>query len=243
MKNTLLVFIAFIFIGCQSINNFVQEATKQPDPNMFNPVGDVANLQVDSMSVGSTFKKYVLIPHESVDPSGLQYQEFEKKMRFSLEKAGLIYDEKAPEIGIIFYYGIGAPKTTTKTFAVPIFGQTGYSSSHTYGYNYGSNYTQTTQYTPQVGVVGYSQGETTTTSYDRFLKLMAYDISKTKSEKKPVELWEINIVSTGPSNDMRRVFPYMSVASQFYVNRDNKQRQYIEIYDNNEKFVELQNLK
>jgi hypothetical protein len=96
-------------------------------------------------------------------------------------------------------YGISDP--TTKTGSSPIFGQTGVSSSTTYGSvnSYGS-FNATTYNTPSYGVVGsrsYSH-----THYTRFLIVRGFSV-------KGEELFETRSVSTGSSNDIDQVLPVL----------------------------------
>lgn len=124
-----------------------------------------------------------------------------KFVRKLLKRCG--YIETAPskaklEIDIIF--GITEPKK--ETGSTPIFGQTGVSSSTTYGSfsSYGT-YNSTTYNTPTYGVVG-SQSYSYN-NYTRFLVVTGY----TRENK---EVFESEAISSGTSGDLDRVLPILT---------------------------------
>lgn len=205
--------------------------------------GDTAELSIDAISLENNFKKYKVIPHESVDSKNIQYQKFLSQIKFSLNESGFQEDEINPEIAIIFYYGIGKPIITTRTFAIPIFGTTGYSAASTHGtistWGNSASYSQTTTLTPQTGIVGAVPHQTTEITYERYLSLLAYDLVKTRKDKAPAQIWETSILSVGESNDLRKVFPFMSVVLKDYANKDNGQRETIQITDYDSRFCKM----
>lgn len=93
---------------------------------------------------------------------------------------------------------------------MPIIGQTGVSSSHTYGTlntygNYGI-YSGTTNYTPTYGIVG-----TTTVSkmqYTRELRLYIVRAQSLGTKKLDI-LYEGSVKSVGSSSQLSRVMPAM----------------------------------
>jgi hypothetical protein len=102
------------------------------------------------------------------------------------------------EIDIIF--GITEPKK--ETGSTPIFGQTGVSSSTTYGSfsSYGT-YNSTTYNTPTYGVVG-SQSY----SYDKYTRFLVV----TGYSRANKELFESEAISSGTSGDLDRVLPMLT---------------------------------
>ena len=119
--------------------------------------------------------KYTILPSEEQVES-LEYKSYEKVVRQQLNAKGL---KEVPfgeaEVIVFFSYGIDGGKEAVSTY--PIYGQTGVSSSSTYGtiQNYGSygTYSGTTTYTPTYGVVG--SGAIPYTKYTRYLTLDMVD--------------------------------------------------------------------
>ena len=107
---------------------------------------------------------------------------------------------KNAQYNIKVSYAISEPKT--KKGSVPIIGQTGVSSSTTYGnYNsYTGSYNTTTYNNPSYGVVGTSNFSYE--EYTRILSVKAYD-------NKGSEIFDTSAFSAGSSGDMDDVFPIM----------------------------------
>lgn len=77
------------------------------------------------------------------------------------------------------------------------------------------------------GVTGYTNQSYDVESYRRELSLYAFDA---KSEN-PVILWETNVVSSGYSNDLQRVFPYMAQLAFGYMGESSKGKISVSIED------------
>ena len=99
---------------------------------------------------------YVLVP--SKDQEGdLEYKSYEQAVRQRLNTNGF---REAPigqaELAVFISYGIDNGREVVSSF--PVYGQTGVSSSTTYGnvqsYGNSATYSGTTTYTPAYGVVG-----------------------------------------------------------------------------------------
>lgn len=77
------------------------------------------------------------------------------------------------------------------------------------GSGYGSSTTNTTKtYTYNYGITGYNQSTVNVSQYNRTLNLYAYDNKEREGE--PIMLWKVNAESSGYSNDLSGVFPYMA---------------------------------
>lgn len=157
----------------------------------------------------STPTKYVFVPLEGPGNS-LEYKTYQKLVREQLFKHQFkeVSPDEAPEVVIAFNYGIDSGKE--KLGSVPIFGQTGVSSSSTYGTlntygNYGT-YSGTTTYTPTYGVVGSST--VSRTEFSRGLWLYIVD-AKTVGTKNLNVLYEGSVKSSGSSSQLSRVMPAM----------------------------------
>jgi hypothetical protein len=80
-----------------------------------------------------------------------------------------------------------------------------------------ASYSGNTTYTPTYGVTGYQTQANSYTTYTRFLEVTAYDLSAYRHEKRQRQVWKTSAVSTGASNDLRLVLPYMIAAIKPYV--------------------------
>jgi len=112
---------------------------------------------VDSLaSAGADqHRTYVLLPgNEGVTWEDLQFQEYSRYVQRALEARGFQPAQEAEDadVAIVLSYGIGDPQTRQYTYSLPVWGQTGVSSSHTYGtataYGNTASYSGTTTYTP-----------------------------------------------------------------------------------------------
>lgn len=123
---------------------------------------------------------------ENVTIDDLKFKEFSSYLKRALESRGYTLDDpENAEIIILLGYGISDPQKNTA--AMPIWGQTGISSSTTYGtinsYGYGSaSYTGTTYHTPTYGITGYAPISYTT--YTRYAVITAYDWKEYLQSKK-----------------------------------------------------------
>lgn len=133
----------------------------------------------------------------------LEYETYKEKIKQYLLKNNYLENNDSSYL-ISFQYGIDNGKE--KTGSVPVFGQTGVSSSNTYGTvtsyggGYGS-YSGTTIYRPTYGITGsssYSYYE-----YRRFLNLYIYDKSNQKT------IYEGKVVSSGSANNLLSVIDEM----------------------------------
>jgi hypothetical protein len=157
---------------------------------------------------------------EKVSIDDLKFKEYSTYLKRSLESRGYKITDSLDnaEVIILLRYGISEPQTNIAS--IPVFGQTGISSSMTYGtiHSHGSGYSSfsgTTYHTPTYGITGYKPISYMT--YTRYAKITAYDRQQYKQDKKEVMLWETDIVSTGSSGDLRHVFPIMIAAATPYI--------------------------
>jgi len=177
----------------------------------------------------SSAQTYELWPmNENVAPSDLQFLEYSKYIERALNSKGMtrVSGHETPDIIVLVGYGIGAPEKNTRSYSIPVFGQTGISSSTTTGTAttnvYGTstyvtgntNYRQTTTYTPTFGITGYQTGVQNYTTYTRYITLNAAFVDIEKDAKDWQPAFETNIVSTGSSGDLRQVFPVMIAAAK-----------------------------
>jgi hypothetical protein len=184
------------------------------------------NSSVDSFAkADATVKKrYILISGgKEGEVNNLQFQEFATYINKVLTEKGFmkVGAFQDADVAIFFTYAIGNPQTYQYTYSLPIYGQTGVSSANTNGtltsYGQTATYSSTTTYTPTYGVTGSTTHSYTDTVYTRFLFLDAYDVATYIKENKMNQVWKTNVVSTGSSNDLRLVMPYMVTAMKPYL--------------------------
>jgi len=153
-----------------------------------------------------TGTRYTTIPFKEQEGS-LEHRTYEQAVKRELDAKGF---REAPlekaEIVIFLSYGIDTGKEMVESY--PIIGQTGVSSSQTFGTVQSSGgfgtYSGSTTYTPTYGVVG--TGVTSYTVYTRFLKLDILD-KKSLTEKQVKKIYEAKVTSRGSSGQLPEVLP------------------------------------
>lgn len=183
---------------------------------------------IDSICKGDDGgKSYVLLPGKrGVADDDLQFQEFAMYTHRALQSQGLVQAQSFSnaEVAIFLNYDISDPQEYQYSYAIPIFGQTGVSSAHTYGnlFSFGNSaiYCGSTTYTPTYGIVGSVQGSGTYVLFTRYISLTAYDLRAVCEANRQVQLWKTEIFSTGVSGDLRMVFPVMMAGAATYIGRN-----------------------
>lgn len=169
-------------------------------------------------------QRYLLLPGEKgADASDLQFLEFATYVEKVLSEKGhtKVQSLDQADIAIFLSFGIGDPQTRQYSYATPTYGQTEVSAATTLGTvsSFGGmgTYSGATTYTPTYGVTGYVPQIGSYTTYTRFLLMAGYDIAAQAKEAKGLQLWKTEVLSTGSSNDLRLVFPYMVAAMRPYL--------------------------
>ena len=184
--------------------------------------GDTFNVVIDSISAPeiSTKQKYHLLPGlKDVNPNDLQFREYATYVDKALKNRGYVKTTSSDdaELFIFLSYGIGDPQKSVYSYALPTWGQTGYSSSTTYGtvssYGNSARFSGTTSYTPSYGITGYVPITRSYTTYSRYIIIDAVDALGYRKTGNIVQAWQTNIASTGSSGDLRRAFPVMITAA------------------------------
>jgi hypothetical protein len=123
--------------------------------------------------------------------------------------------------------GISDPKT--KTGSTPIFGQTGVSSSTTYGnVSSSGSFNATTYNTPSFGIVG--SNSYSYSSYTRFLIVRGFD-------NKEEEVFDSRSVSSGTSGDIDRVLPVLAYNMIPYVGKNTSKSTTVNLRENEEMYL------
>ena len=206
-------------------------------------------VNVDALSVpeAATAQKYVLLPGaEDISPEGLRFKEFCVYLDRALASKGFVPAEglDTADVAIFVSYAIGDPKEHVYSYSIPHFGQTGVSSSTTYGTvqsygNYGT-FSGTTTYRPSYGITGYSSHVGTHVTYTRSLSVVACDLAAYRRENKVTELWRVQAVSTGSSGDLRLVFPILVAAVRPHLAEStNKKSITVTFRENDEEVIRI----
>jgi hypothetical protein len=205
-------------------------------------------VQVDSITAPDhdPGSKYVLLPgREEVAANDLQYREFAAYVERALQARGFKQADSADEadVAILLNYGIGEPQTTTYTYSLPIYGQTGggkatYSGS-TYGPGGYSHTTGTIQQQPTYGVVGSQTHTGSVTTYFRYLILDAVDLRAYRESQAIVPVWKTTVTSTGSSGDLRRVLPVLVGAAVEHVATNTGQQVNIELGESDPRVLQV----
>ena len=201
------------------------------------------HVTVDSLAspTAQEQRTYLLLPgNKGVTWDDLQFQEYALYVMRALHAQGFVSAERAEDadVAIVLSYGIGDPQTQQYTYSLPVWGQTGVSSAHTYGtataYGNMATYSGTTTYTPTYGVTGYSTHTGSVTTYFRYALLTGYDFKEFRDSSKQVQLWRTTITSSGTSGDLRRVFPVLISASLPYLATNTGKQIPVELYESDD---------
>lgn len=107
-----------------------------------------------------------------------------------------------------FYYNISDGRTQVNS--VPIFGQTGGGTTHTFGNIYGrggfTNFSATTNQQPTFGIVGTN---TYTSTY--YTALLSFDVFEANSVRagNPIKIYDAKLTTSLTSPNLTEVMPYM----------------------------------
>ncbi len=198
---------------------------------------------VDSLTspAAQDHRTYVLLPgNDGVTWDDLQFQEYAQYVKRALHAQGFQLAEKAEDadVAIVLSYGIGDPQTQQYTYSLPVWGQTGVSSAHTYGtataYGNMATYSGTTTYTPTYGITGYTTQVGSITTYFRYALMTAYDFEEFRESNKQVELWRTTITSSGTGGDLRRVFPVLVSAAAPYLATNTEKQVQVQLYESDD---------
>lgn len=206
------------------------------------------NVEVSALSgVQESNAKYKLLPgNKDVDENDLQFKEYAQYVHRALNNRGFVMEENLnkAEIVVFLTYGVGEPVTSVESYAVPTFGQTGYSSAYTTGrVNMYGGYSQNTTLVPQYGITGSRTEFATNTNYNRYLAMSAFSVPEFKKNKKRVELWQVSVTSKGPGDDLRRVFPVLAAASRSYINTNTDSKLKFTLEENDPEVLSIKGIK
>jgi hypothetical protein len=208
MRNLLFIFFVVGLMGCATSGK------------------PAYSVDVDSLASAkaASQKTYLLIPgNEGITWDDLQFQEYAIYLMRVLDAQGYKSAQSMDEadVAIILSYGIGDPQAHQYSYSLPTWGETGVSSSKTYGtartYGNRTSVNSTTVYTPSYGITGYNTHVGTSIQYFRYAFITGYDLEEFNRSGKQIQLWQTTITSAGSSGDLRRVFPALIGASAPYL--------------------------
>jgi len=230
MKKIIYILIAIFLIGCAASNMTTSKQSR-------------ISVQVDSYGNDSGLEKrncFLYAADTLINTNDLQYEEFYGYLKkiFTYKGYNVVESIESANIIIFFNYGISDPKTYEYTKSIPVWGQTGVTSTTTTGNAYVDPYTNNVTYRqkttnrPTYGVKGYRTVSGNYTAYLRYINFIAFDFeyySKTKKEKR---IWQTSVTSEGNSDDLRYIFPYMLVGAYKYIGNSSGEQKEIILYEN-----------
>ena len=230
MRKTLLItFIPLLLVtSCESTTNFIVKVSAISSPSSLNK------------------KTYILLAgNTNINSNSLEFQEYAQYLKRGLYRIGLVQvkNQTNADIAIFLFYGISDPETKEYTYSRPVWGKTGTKSKTTTGnvnlFGNSATYSETTETTPEYGIVGYKKEVNTYTTYFRYMVLDAYDLKEYYNSGKEIQLWKTTVTSEGSSGDLRRVFPVLVAASYQHFSKDTKQEIKIELSEETDERLKI----
>lgn len=205
-------------------------------------------VMVDAISaseIGPTAgQRYVLVPaDEDVSADNLKFKEFARYAHRALGSRGYTPVEHIEDAHVVITlaYGISDPQVHQETVAVPTWGQTGVSSSSTYGTisPYGS-FSATTTHTTTYGVTGYRQATRTRVDFIRYVVLTAFERGIDSGGSPDFKsIWQTSASSIGTTSDLRRAVPALVAAARPYLGADTGKRVRMTIHERDAAVLEV----
>lgn len=182
----------------------------------------VYSIRVDSIAEAgppAASVKYVLASGMSdVKETDLYYREFAAQFRRALNTKGFVEaaDRNDAAIEINLTYGTSSGHNEFYTYTRPIYHYTGgekisYKEIKTDSQGQKTETTGTVYVPLRTQVIGYSTELNSQTLYTHYVVLEAFALAQGEATTK--QLWKTTIRLTDPSNDLRRLLPYMATAT------------------------------
>lgn len=181
---------------------------------------DVSGYSISPTATGTT---YYLATEKGLQSDQFQLREFSNHVERALSSKGLVRVASPDQAQTVVFlgFGIGDPKQRVASYSLPTFGQTGVSSSSTFGtVSSMGTVSATTSYTPTYGITGSSSHSYSYDTYDRWLRLTAVDGTQLRTSGTLHDLWKTEVKSTGTSGDLRVILPLMAFAASKYIGTD-----------------------
>lgn len=236
MERIIAFFLVFFLSGLMSC-----VAPPQTQPML-------VQVQVDAYAAknqtfeGMSYRLYSGFP-DSVEESRSQvetfiHEELTTYVENALAEAGFqeAAQESEADLAIFFTYGVSEPKTFEWQAVIPIYRQSGVSSKTTTGESrtYQNHYRSTTQfssqtyYTPRYEVTGSRSISKSETYYIRHLNVSGYYMADVQTDSAPPLQWTTTATSTGSSEELRKIFPYIAYSTIVYLGKSSKESRRME---------------
>lgn len=191
-------------------------------------------VSISAISSGANVgKRYIIVPanQQIWNNDQLTYIQLAKQAVLSLSMKGytLVPNKELADQMIMLDYRRSGAVTNSRIVSVPEWGQTGVSSSTTYGNvntnlnsygNYGtanSTYNATTVYNPTYGITGYHSEQVTDTAYSIGVSLTSVSLRDLEINK-VTNLWKVQAISTSHKQDGLADFQGLIRLSSEYAN-------------------------
>lgn len=182
-------------------------------------------VSMDALSSGKAVgKKYIVFPGKPELKQGdqLYYAQVEKYLDRVLKDKGYqkVQDKQIADQAVFLTYWHDGGVSNIHDEIVPIWGQTGVTSSTTYGsispsYGGGGTLNTTTTYTPSYGVTGAVSQQVTDTYFSTGFKVESYDAAELRAGKEE-SLWRMTAISTAMDYNDRRDLKMLFYISKGY---------------------------
>ncbi|HWR11280.1 MAG TPA: hypothetical protein VN445_05640 [Rectinemataceae bacterium] len=170
-------------------------------------------------------RSYVFVPTDSaLKASDLRFEKYTGYIEKALSRKGYRKVSKAEEANIIIYvmYGVGDPEQHQYAYSVPVFGPVpSRPLSPPPPPAPGSPPNPPIRsYSPTYGIIGSTTRYETYTTYFSYCKIEAFDLKLLRESGVEKQLWSTIITSTGSSNDLRYLMPYLISGAEDYIATD-----------------------
>lgn len=163
-------------------------------------------------------KTYILKSLSGEPEYDLRYKQRTEMLAGALTSIGLKQASSFTVPDMVIYYSFrpGEAEKVDKTVDVPIYGQTGISSSRTIGTISSTGMVSaTTTHTPTHGIVGQSSFKTSYHLYSYGLRLEAFKANS--PPEKPEQIWQASIIGVGRLSDTDRAFKGLLYAAKMWL--------------------------
>jgi hypothetical protein len=218
----LLILILLSFTACGNKYVLDIDSIKSPDY-----IEEPRNIYIKA---GHSYKSGNV---EDISNNNLEFKKYKEYLKRALTELNyFVSDNMNNSDGILVIdYGLSTPQKNI--ISKPIYGQTGISSS-SYTSSCISNYCSgSTNYIPKNGITGYKTE--TEITYTKNLNLTLYRKTKNNSLSDENILWKTDIISSGSSNDLKLIIPYLIAGSIDIIGKDLDSKKTVTIYENDER--------
>ncbi len=172
--------------------------------------------EIDSLVVvNDTYhnSRFVLLPgNPNTNEQDLQFIEFKAHIEKILANRGYSKADALQNSDLVIFlsYGVGAPQVHQYSYEVPMWNDMSYAYPYWRSRYYSGFY-------PGFGMGGYAQRTDSYTTFRRYLSLEACEAATYLQQQQRKQVWKSDVQSSGLSNDLRLVFPYMAAAMQAHI--------------------------